>query len=110
MKRRRRGVALRKRYGHVSNASVTAPGARYEIWSRYPKMRGGGYAKKRHFAGRGRDAHEVLVTLYEYRESARNYGASARPMYFVIDTYVKHGKLAPIVSEAELEARKLRGG
>jgi hypothetical protein len=102
--------ALRKRYGRSSNASVTAPGARYEIWARYPKTRGGGYLKQRHFAGRGRDAHEVLATLYEYREGTRAAGGYRRPMYVVLDMHAKRGKLAPIVSEAELEARKSRGG
>lgn len=108
MKRRR--SALKRRYGHISNATVTRPGARYEIWALYPKMRGGGLAKKRFFAGRGRDAHEVLATLWEYRASANAAGATRNQVYFVIDTHLKRGRMAQIVSEEELVKRKARGG
>jgi hypothetical protein len=112
-----RGHALRRRYGRATGA--IGKGARgfiqehhkYAIVGLIPK-RGGGHLKTRHVVGRARDAHEALAVLYELVEKQRASGAygHGRWDYIVLDVSNKHGKLTPIVTEAELQQRKAAGG
>ena len=91
---------LRKRYGH-------ADGPRYEIFAIYPRMRGGGYSKKRYLTGRARDAQEALTELFRLRHA---YPPHQRIALVVIDKSAKRGRLAPTVTEDELRRRQSAGG
>jgi hypothetical protein len=99
---KRRGHALRRRYGRAYPPAFAQKGARYEIYGLAPKHRGGGFAKKRHLVGRGRDAYEALAELYRLEHGE---GVS-RWMYIVIDKGAGAGRLAPVVTRAELEQRR----
>ena len=113
MKRR----ALRKRYGRTQ-ASIghgwrhIEPQHRYAIVGLIPKRGGhvGEYLKKRHVVGRARDAHEAIVELYRLRDGQHGSWGQGRWAFIVLDMHAGKGKLAPIVSELELESRKSRGG
>ena len=106
--------ALRRRYGRAQpSIGKGAQGYiqahhKYAIVGLVPK-RGGGYLKTRHVVGRARDAHEALVELYRQTETRRP-GSFGGWHFIVLDLSAKHGPVTPIVTKAELEARKAAGG
>ena len=109
MKRR----ALRNRYGHAASlgrrySGYLGPEHRYAIVGLVPK-RGGGHLKERHVVGRGRDAHEALMSLMEARANQSTAYGQGKWTLIVLDLHAGHGKLAPTVTEAELRARQARG-
>jgi len=85
------------------------PHHKYAVVGLVPK-KGGGYLKTRHVVGRARDAHEALTELYRVREQQRVAGAhgQGRWEYAVLDVSSGKGAMSPIVTEAQLEARKAR--
>lgn len=103
--------ALRLRYGRA--AAAIGKGARgyiqehhkYALVGLVPK-RGGGFLKTRHVLSRARDAHEALAELYRLQHDG---GASRGWQIIVLDVSNKHGKLTPVVTAAELQARKAAG-
>lgn len=106
---KRRAHALRRRYGRAYPPAFAQGDARYIIYGLVPKN-GGGYLKKRHLVGRGRDAYETLAELYRLHETNRGAYGQGRWTYIVVDNDAKRGKLAPIVTAEELRARKAAGG
>ena len=104
---RRRARALRRRYGRAYPPAYAPKGSRYEIFVSYPKMRGGGFEKKRRLVGRGRDAYEALARLYEVEHDQTG---SRRPLVTVIDQGSRRGRLAAAVTSAELRRRQAEGG
>jgi hypothetical protein len=107
--------ALRRRYGRAQPAigkgaqGYILPHHKYAIVGLVPRRgrRGGSgeHLKTRYVVGRARDADEALVELYRMRHGAVDGGWD----YIVLDLSAKRGKIAPIVTVAELEARKARG-
>lgn len=118
-KKKRRSRSSRKSRGSSGNSRRPAsvgvgwryiePHHRYAIVGLVPK-KGGGYLKTRHVVARARDAYEALAELYRVREQQRAAGAygQGRWDYVVLDVSSGKGTLSPIVTEAQLEARKAR--
>lgn len=106
--------ALRRRYGRAYAA--VGRGARgfihahhaYAIVGLVPK-KGGGYLKTRHVVGRARDAHEALMELLEQEARPSTAYGQGRWTFVVLDLRAGKGKMAPVISEAELRRRQARG-